>query len=101
MRFCDLKVGDTFEFEHSESLKLLASGIATGPWVKTSARRYVSRQSAGGYSNGYTVSSVDAPVRKVGDEEWPGRVSLENSDAGGRLVCKTLLFAHYVQSCSW
>ena len=37
MKFKELKIGDSFEFDNS---RFPLSGMERGPWVKTSARKY-------------------------------------------------------------
>ena len=39
MKFKDLHIGDTFEFNHNGLPQ--CHGMARGPWVKESARKYV------------------------------------------------------------
>jgi hypothetical protein len=41
MRFKDLSVGEHFEFDRRDKDGFEFSGLATGPWTKTSQRCYI------------------------------------------------------------
>ena len=60
MRFKDLSVGTIFEFDRAG---FEYSGMATGPWIKLSARQYTACDTDNAlYGHKITVGSVNVKV---------------------------------------
>jgi hypothetical protein len=60
MRFKELSIGAMFEFDHNG---IQFSGMATGPWIKLSARQYTASDKENRlYGHKLTVGSINVKV---------------------------------------
>ena len=74
MKFRDLQVNDTFEFDRSERW---ASSLSTGPWLKTSARKYIRLSNGLQCRVGSVNAEIDAnSVNREEEEEKEGKPPL-------------------------
>jgi len=67
MRFRDLAIGAWFVFASEEDPCFRFSGMARGPWIKISARKYSNSAVKG--TPDITAGTVAVEIRKLGTEE--------------------------------